>query len=322
MTQNLYVGGNVDLVIAALATPDEADDLAALQTVIGQFQATDFPTRAGALADLLARYRPHAVALQEISTVTIQLPPFGLDIHLPFLPVLQATLAARGLPYQVAAANPNFDVTVIPGISLADQDVLLYDPTQVTLLSSTNADYAAHLPSAYYGGLDVRYGWASFVGEVGGRPYRFVGTHPDAGHLQPMVDVREAQAEELGALFGDAPEPVILMGDLNDPEGSPLHDVLTAGGFVDAWRAMHPGAAGRTCCHEPDLSEPVPAFDQRIDYVFVKGLGSGGRLQGQVAIVGDQPGDRVAGPYYPIWLADHAGLVATFLAPAGRTAGD
>lgn len=319
MTQNLYVGGDVDLVIAALSTPDPADDLPALQTAIGQLEATDFPTRAAAFVEQLARYRPHVVALQEVSTITLQLPPFGIDVHLPFLPVLQAALAARGLPYQVASANPNFAVTVVPGIALADEDVLLYDPTQVELGASSNADFTAFLPPAFYGGLDVRYGWASFVGEVGGRSFRFVGAHPDAGRHPAIVAVREAQAQELVTLFGSEGIPVVILGDLNEYEGWPLHEALTDGGFLDAWREMRPGVAGATCCHEPDLSDPRAALDERIDYAFVKGFGPPGHLQGQIQVVGARPGDRVGGPVHPIWVSDHAGLLTTLLLPPGRT---
>ncbi len=318
MNQNLYVGGDVDLVIAALSTTDPTDDLPALQTAIGQLEATDFPARAAALAELLARHRPQVVALQEVSTITLQLPPFGIDLHLPFLPVLQGALAARGLPYQVAAANPNFAVTVIPGIALADQDVLLYDPTQVTLGASSNADFSAFLPPEFYGGLDIRYGWASFIGEIGGKSFRFVGAHPVAGRHPAIVNVREAQAQELVTLFGGEAIPVVILGDLNEYEGWPLHEALTDGGFLDAWREMRPGVAGATCCHAPDLSDPRAAFDERIDYAFVKGFGPPGHLQGRIHIVGAQPGDRVNGPAHPIWVSDHAGLLATLLLPPGR----
>lgn len=320
MTQNLYVGGDVDLVIAALSTPDPADDLPALQTVIGQLAATDFPARAAALAELLARHRPQVVALQEVSTITLRLPPFGIDVYLPFLPVLMAALAAQGLPYQVAAANPNFDVTVIPGIALADQDVLLYDPTQVTSGGSSNADFTTFLPPAFYGGLEVRYGWASLVGEIGGRSYRFVGAHPVSGRHPVIVHVREAQAQELVTLFGSDARPVVILGDLNEYEGWPLHQALTDGGFLDVWREMRPAVAGKTCCHEYDLSDPLPGFEERIDYVFAKGFATSGRLQGQIHVVGAQPGDRVVGPAHPIWVSDHAGLLATLLAPPGQAA--
>src|SRR5687767_2133840 len=46
MTRNMYVGADVDAVIAALVTPDPADDQAALVAAIGTLQETDFPSRA------------------------------------------------------------------------------------------------------------------------------------------------------------------------------------------------------------------------------------------------------------------------------------
>src|SRR2546422_11378666 len=49
MTQNLYVGSNVDLVIQALATPDPDDDFAALLVAIETVGKTAFPARAEAI---------------------------------------------------------------------------------------------------------------------------------------------------------------------------------------------------------------------------------------------------------------------------------
>ena len=73
---------------------------------------------------------------------------------------------------------------------------------------------------------------------------------------------------------------------------------------------------GFTCCEVADLSNRVAVLDQRIDYVFARGIGGpNGKLLGQITIVGDRPGDRVPGPAYPIWPSDHAGLVANLLVP-------
>ena len=49
MTQNLYVGADVDLVIRALATPNPNDDFAALMFAIETVGKTDFPARAQAI---------------------------------------------------------------------------------------------------------------------------------------------------------------------------------------------------------------------------------------------------------------------------------
>src|SRR6266498_3140701 len=51
MTQNLYVGADVDLVIRALGTPDPGDDFPALLFAIETVGKTDFPARAAAIAD-------------------------------------------------------------------------------------------------------------------------------------------------------------------------------------------------------------------------------------------------------------------------------
>src|SRR6267378_2466297 len=73
MTQNLYVGADVDLVIRALGTADPADDFPALLFAIETVGKTDFPARAAAIADQIARARPHAVGLQEVSRIDIDL---------------------------------------------------------------------------------------------------------------------------------------------------------------------------------------------------------------------------------------------------------
>src|SRR5918996_2222897 len=96
MTRNMYVGADVDAVIAALASPDPVDDQASLLAAIATLQATDFPARAVAIAREIDRTRPHVIGLQEVSRVDISLPPLGIDVHLDFLPALLAELAARG----------------------------------------------------------------------------------------------------------------------------------------------------------------------------------------------------------------------------------
>ena len=64
MTQNMYVGADVDAVIAALATSDPAEAQAALVSAIATLQETDFPARAAAIADAVAEARPNVVGLQ------------------------------------------------------------------------------------------------------------------------------------------------------------------------------------------------------------------------------------------------------------------
>ena len=55
----------------------------------------------------------------------LTIPPLGVDLHLDFLPVLQAELAERGLTYDVAARVRNIEAAPLPGVSLLDDDVLV-----------------------------------------------------------------------------------------------------------------------------------------------------------------------------------------------------
>lgn len=125
MTRNVYVGADVDSVILALASEDPTDDLPALPYAIGMLQQTDFPARAAAIANEIAKTRPHAVGFQEISRINVDLTwldPGIPVVALDFLPVFETELAARGLNYQVAASIKNIDATPLPGVQLVDYD--------------------------------------------------------------------------------------------------------------------------------------------------------------------------------------------------------
>lgn len=125
ITRNLYVGTDVDAVIAALVSEDDGDDIPALMAAIETLGRTDFPARAAAIADEIAKARPHAVGLQEVSQIDLTLPPLGVDIHQDFLATILAELNERGLAYHVAAQVQNIEAAPFPGVSLVDFDVLL-----------------------------------------------------------------------------------------------------------------------------------------------------------------------------------------------------
>jgi endonuclease/exonuclease/phosphatase family metal-dependent hydrolase len=164
-------------------------------------------------------------------------------------------------------------------------------------------------------GIELKRGWVwadATIDDMGGAPYRFVSTHPEADLAgNTFGALRAAQVGEILA-SQPADRPVVIMGDLNDTPGSQMYQLLAGAGFTDSWRALRPGVIGFTCCEEPDLSNQLPALGQRIDYVFARGMGGGAAgLRGQIDRFGDVPADRVAGAAYPVWPSDHAGLVAT-----------
>jgi endonuclease/exonuclease/phosphatase family metal-dependent hydrolase len=305
MTRNMYVGADVDAVIAALVTPDPSDDQVALVGAIATLQKTAYPARAAAIADEIARTRPHVVGLQEVSRIDISLTPLGVDLHLDFLPVLRAELAARGLQYDVAATVRNIEANPFPGVSLVDEDALLVDRTRVQVHGTTSQRFTANLGQVAPGVVLAR-GWVSASVTVDGRTYTVAGTHLESGEAPGLDQLRAAQAAELVAALSGA-DPAMVLGDLNDVPDSPMYQVLAGSGFTDAWPALRGAARGYTCCHTADLSNQVQQFHERIDYVFVRGIPA---LKGSIRLLGDEPADRFAGPDHRLWASDHAGLVA------------
>jgi endonuclease/exonuclease/phosphatase family metal-dependent hydrolase len=320
MTRNVYVGADVDVVIAALISPDTADDLPALTAAMTVLQHTDFPTRAEALADEIARTRPHVIGLQEVEQLHFDLTGLGTpaSINQDFLAILSAALAHRGLHYVVAGRVTNITAFLLAGaLNLTDEDVVLVDADRVTIAAAAAHHYAANL-GVVAPGVELRRGWVQIDVLVDGARVTVASTHLEAGSSSTPAfpALRAAQAAELVAAVRTAPR-AILLGDLNDTQGSPMYTQITGAGFTDTWAALEPGEPGLTCCEPPDLSNSLPLLFERIDYVFVHGMqGTDGTLAGDIEIVGDEPADRVQGPAYPIWPSDHAGVVARLGASA------
>jgi endonuclease/exonuclease/phosphatase family metal-dependent hydrolase len=317
MSQNLYVGADVDLVIRALGTPDPNDDFPALLFAIETVGKTAFPARVEAIADAIMRERPHAVGLQEVSELNIDLRPLGVPVlvNQDFLALVQDALARRGLNYVVAGSSNNINVSLVGGlVRLVDHDVLLVDASRVHVNAASGQAFAVNLGPVAPGVSLIR-GWVWARTTVAGLgDYTFATAHLEAnlaGAPAGLVEaIRAAQVGEMVATLASS-ERVVLIGDLNDRRGSPMYTVLTDAGYTDTWAALRPGAAGPTCCHAADLADAVANLDQRIDYVFTRGLARGdGKLFGQIDRFGDTPSDRLAGPAYPIWPSDHTGLQA------------
>jgi len=317
MSQNLYVGADVDLVIRALGTPEAGDDFPALLFAIETLGKTAFPARVEAIADEIARARPHAVGLQEVSEINIDLRPLGVPIAVSqdFLAMVQDALARRGLHYSVAATVSNINVSLVSGlVRLVDHDVLLIDADRVSVNAASGQNFAVNLgPVAP--GISLIRGWVWARTTIDGRSYTFASAHTEANLAGAppglLGQIRAAQVGEMVATLASS-ERVVLIGDLNDTPGSPMYNLLQSAGYTDTWSALHPGAKGLTCCHAADLSDAVANFNQRIDYIFTRGFArNDGKVFAQMDRFGDVPADRLAGPADRIWPSDHVGLIAS-----------
>ncbi len=123
LTQNLYLGADLNPVLAAAGTP--AFPMVAALT-LQTIAVNDFPLRAEALAEIIAKKRPHLIGLQEVFDFTFDVgggptngPPPFVD-HLTTLLVAinaQPKLVKKGITYAAVASVTNIDLQV-PGIVL------------------------------------------------------------------------------------------------------------------------------------------------------------------------------------------------------------
>lgn len=321
MTQNVYLGADIDPILAA-ASAEEVP--VAVAAAWAQLEGNSFEDRAAAIAGAIARERPQLVALQEVA-IFRRFPGDGSSsTEIDFLAILQRALSARGLHYEAASVQQDSDVQVpmlagfdaagaplLDGVQMIDRDVVLVR-SDVRTSRPSSARYAVALPVSVAGAsVEIVRGWASVVIQTKTGPFRFMTTHLE----DHVPQIQAAQAEELLGITAADKLPIVLAGDFNSPaDGSetPTYGALAAAGFHDAWSAAHPSDPGFTCCRAADLRVAAP-LTQRLDIVFARGRASRGMPSPVSAvIVGDAPRDRTRSG---LWPSDHAGVVATFRTP-------
>lgn len=300
---NLYLGADLTPVFGA-ADPHQLRSQARL--VQDQLRDTDFFSRAGAVARLLARARPDIVALQEVArwTRTTVLPDGSRaeDTWCDFLAELLESLDGEGGPYDVHAVNQSFR----GGTALSDTEEVSVVGANITLVrrgsgvvvtgESTGefTDLLA-IPTGIAGLVfPVHRSWGRLEATVHGRPVRFVNTHLEAYD----APTRDAQRDELLGVAGDLEGPVILAGDFNaDPRSVGMPAV-----YQDAWAVAGGPGPGHTCGQAADLAHEDSRLGERIDYVWVRNA-----TVLSCRLAGDRPEDRTVGG---LWPSDHACVVA------------
>ena len=332
MTRNLFLGGDIFGVAAPSPTPLPLRVTQFWQVVL----ASNFPERAGAIAQEIADASPHLVGLQEVPIYRVD--PLGDAIAggthpasvvaLDFLTTLQDSLAARGLCYEVASSNVLSDIEMpmvasqspltFVDLRYTDRDVALAR-CDVPTSDPRSGAYTARLTLSVSGiPVTVLRGWASTLATVGGVTYRFVTTHLETG---AAAATQVAQARELIALLSGETHPVVLVGDFNsaaDGSQTPTYSILLSeGGFVDAWSEAHPRDPGYTSRLPVETLFGPPQLFERIDLVLVR-QSFGDRHADQIVggvhadVVGEEPGDRTASGRWP---SDHAGVVVLLNTP-------
>ncbi|MDQ3896508.1 MAG: endonuclease/exonuclease/phosphatase family protein [Actinomycetota bacterium] len=323
MTQNLYLGANLNPAIRATSAPEL---MAATAHIFSVVQQTDFPARAKALAREISDADPVLLGLQEAAvwySGPFNDPSPATTIEYDFLASLRRELAAIGAPYDVVRVQPEADIEAPAGapymrdIRLLQQDAILVKAglgDEVHLTNAQSANYTARLIVTTGLGQQVvvHRGWVAVDAIVNRRAFRFVETHLEA--FDPIIRLLQAEELILGPI-GSATEPVILVGDLNSGPDLPVlanrlaFYALELYGLVDTWRVVHPDDPGYTAGFNELLNDPTAegALEYRVDHVMTSpGIGVLASRR-----YGIDPDNRTAGG---LWPSDHAGVAAT-LAP-------
>lgn len=324
MTQNVYYGFDTGPLLSA-GSPEEIPVLAA--QAFAQLLSTNFPERAGAIADEIARRKPHLIGLQEVALFRIQSPGDAVvggtvpaeTVFLDYLSILLSALADRGLDYRVAAKVQNVDVELpmvtgtdplsFDDIRLTDYDVILSRGDVLTGNAvAVNYQSKIFIPSL---GLEVPRGYVAVDASLNGwETVRFVSTHLED---TPFPEVQLAQAKELADALGSETRTVVLVGDFNSP--APQGDTfkfLMSHGYADGWRSVQEKRGdGLTWGHAADLRNESVQFTQRLDLILFREVG-GPQGPGQnpflsVRVWGDELEDRTPSG---LWPSDHAAVEA------------
>lgn len=320
MTRNLYLGAGLEAIIAALATGDPNQIVAAATQTWNTVRASDPEERMAAIADEIAADRPAVVGLQEVTTwTTYSFNPATGQVSNPavaydFLDLLLAELAERGMTYHEVpgATAHNFASQPIPvlagaafptqAVSLADRDVILRRD-DVAARNGRSGNFATILePPAFP--LTVDRGWGSADVRTRLATFRFVNSHteafgPEAIRVAEVTELFAAQAAitaDSGAL------PTVYVGDYNS-EPTEAGYLTLAAQLDDAWVGTNGAADGFTCCQLASLTNTTSVLDERIDLVMTTGdvTATESHTTGTTPV--DLPGNTW-------WASDHAGVVA------------
>jgi len=323
MTQNLYLGADLT---AAVTAPDVETFLNAVGEIYQTVLATDFESRAGAIADEIEAERPGVIGLQEVTGwAATRLTDGASLLRLDFLAILQSELEARGLHYDVASVSENADIGPLPlrstndgcfvvvaqplqfncVIELHDRDVILIDRDTAGLKASNPDDgnFVTQLRLPVLGQLlSFDRGWASVDVKYRGMTVRVVTTHLE---VASFAAVQVAQAQELLSGPLSSSVPIIALGDFNsaaDGSTTDSYELLIGAGLNDAWSGQ--GDPGYTCCQNGTLTNEESLLSERIDLILSRGTGP--------AVEAHLVNDDAFQDQQPLWPSDHAGVVAAF----------
>lgn len=327
MTQNMYLGANIDLLLTA-TSPEE---FALVFQQLFTSNAEGFQ-RAQKLAMQIIEEEPHLVGLQEVTRYTFTTPAGTQTMD--FLEILKAYLDyfhfINETPYTWTYYRNDMtfsgDIVVspdLPVVTYTDADAILVRSGVETPGGATKVIYDAFEEfSLGLNTLEMRRGYLAVTAMVDGHSYRFANTHLE---VQRFAETHNAQAAQLIEELEESTVPVVLVGDFNSAannDASPEQETdayraFRRAGYSDLWLRERGSVTGYTCCQGPDLTNPISELSQRLDLIMVRYGKAGFGGQSKVEIIGEEVADRFpvldggGNLVVTLWPSDHAGVVAT-----------
>lgn len=341
MTQNLYIGANLNKLIMFQQTGDPSQIPRAVAELFDSILETNFEERAESIAEEIEHERPDLIGLQEAFRITVEplvepadpfdplYPPPPNEEH-DYLSDLLFALSARGLQYKVAVTITNVNIPLprltqtggLDVVRFVDRDVILVRKNiAITEARARNFRTNLELEGVTLADQDsvVETVWRGFTAvnaRVRGITYRFVNTHLEVRGEEfgapELAFIQAAQAKELLTQLREEALPIIVVGDLN---ASPLDESRVAttpyiqfvnAGYRDVWTLANPDDPGFTCCQEEALKNKKSILNERIDFVFLR------NIEGAIIAktVGDDSRNKTPSG---LWPSDHAGVVAKII---------
>jgi len=310
MTWNIYFGATLTPLLGT--TPAELPER--VTEVFRQVQATNFPVRARAIANQIAKKKPDIIGLQEAAIWQLISPQTSeVAVTYDLVAILLQELRKKGLHYQVLSTVSTTDTTQPSSsgfnVRFVDRDAILVRKNSGLKFSNVQTDvFNAFLPAPVGGNIvDLKFGWISVDVTVHGKKFRLVNTHlqPITPLLPITLQIQVAQGNELLNGPGATQIPLIFIGDFNsNSDGSgQTYNNLIAAGFTDAWVVAGAGN-GFTGFQDSDLLNIDSLLSVREDLILYRG---NFKIK-KIDVVGEDQADRTP---TALWPSDHAGVVAT-----------
>ena len=303
MDQNMFLGADLSPLLGG--------DLSAVEDVIAEIIASNYPARAAALAKVIRTFGPDVVCIQE--AWIFEYLPLGISWNFKDL-----LLAALGNEYREVVTNEGLmdvDFRSFLGVRIKDQDVVIARKyakvgNKETFTFADNLQIVLPLAPPF-DTVTVTRGVSTARLKIKKRWYTIVNTHLEAFD----AEVRVNQAVEVVEALEGVKEPIILAGDFNSQPGWEAYNII-AERFEDAWpsRILGRQDPGFTFGRD-DLISDDAVFDERIDFVFTRNHRS-------ITLLGLTIGKNEFSKTEPIpptgiqlWPSDHLGLFFILILP-------